>query len=75
MDDETSTTLLLGYACAGSELKAQLAAHGLTPSASCPLIVHVPCGVGGVPAGVCWGLKVAFGDAAAEHVGSLWWID
>jgi D-serine dehydratase len=60
IDDETSETLFLGYACAAHELQAQLTEAGVDETA--PLVVYLPCGVGGAPAGVCWGLKQIFGD-------------
>jgi len=61
VDDEQSETLFLGYACAAFELRDQMVAMGIDMQKH--VVVHIPCGVGGAPSGICWGLKHIFGDA------------
>lgn len=64
VDDENSLDLFAGYSVAGKRLKKQMDELGITVDREHRMYVYLPCGVGGAPGGVAYGIRKIFGEGA-----------
>lgn len=62
VDDENSADLFLGYSVAGKRLKKYFDDNKFIVDKDHPLNVYIPCGVGGAPGGIAFGIKEYFGQ-------------
>jgi len=63
VDDEDSKLLFLGYSVSALRLIRQLEDAGVLVDDRHPLFLWLPCGVGGAPGGITFGMTHLFGDA------------
>lgn len=74
VDDERSKNLFMGYAVSALRISRDFKKAGIVPTKDNPVILYLPCGVGGAPGGITFGFKSIYKDAVkcyfAEPVSS-----
>lgn len=67
VDDERSRNLFMGYAVSALRMSSEFKKHGINPTKEKPIILYLPCGVGGAPGGITFGFKQLYNEAVESY--------